>query len=95
MAAFDRTQWELTVIASALPPGAKTTALALATQADPESGRAFPGERALAAISRQSRTAVWNHLRRLAGAGLIERDPDVNALTGAAGYRLVIPELAP
>jgi DNA-binding MarR family transcriptional regulator len=88
---WNRTQWELTVLNASLPHRTVSTALALAACADPESGRAFPGERKLAAISRQSRSAVYAHLHSLVDAGLIERDPGVSA-TRAAGYRLVLPE---
>lgn len=93
MTAFDRTQWELTILNARLAPGPTATALALAVCAGGD-GRAWPGERRLAAISAQSRSAVYYHLRGLADAGLIEREHDA-ACGMAATYRLVMPEPAP
>lgn len=89
-AAWNRTLWEVQLLASPMQRVVVTTGLALATQAD-EAGRAAPGERRLAAIAHCSRSAAWSHLRALKAAGWIERDGA--GPVGRAGWQLVTPPI--
>ncbi|MFE2995041.1 helix-turn-helix domain-containing protein [Nocardia sp. NPDC059246] len=88
----DRFDWERWIKRLHLPPTVKLMALTLATYADPDGSRVFPGVEELVAVTCQSLATVKRQMATLRELGLIELVSRASRRAGLADeYRLTVP----